>query len=96
MSNLLSNNVSVCRKIQEVLTQSNNGKGFNLKYSELNLCIDLPKLIAKSEDEFFKMIQDLEFIENEMNNKYDLSRSFVKEGEIKLNPELTLKLEILD
>ncbi|USO02276.1 MAG: hypothetical protein H6850_04205 [Alphaproteobacteria bacterium] len=96
MSNLLSNAVSIHREIQDVLSQLNNGKGFNLSYSEWNLCIDLPKLTTKSEEEFFKTIATLEAIEADINAKYDILRSFVKEGEITLEPALTLKLNLLD
>jgi len=96
MSILLSKKESVCKDIQTLLDESNNSKGFNVIYSELNLCIDLPKLITKSEAEFLEVINDLVAVEETMSAKYDLKRSFVKEGEVKLEENLTLKLNLVN
>ena len=96
MSNLLSKTDSTHKAIQAALKQNHNGKGFNLVYSELNLCIDLPKLHAASEDVFIELVKDFDVVENEMQTIYDLSKSFIKEGEIKFEHALNLQLEIQD
>lgn len=90
MSNILPASKSKNKMIQEVLEKIHDQDGFSVLYEEKDLYVDLPEMVVQEEQEFFNVLIDLQMLETEIEQKYDIKEVHIKAGQVTWSPELRL------